>query len=334
MLDRACRNKLVFRKAFRFDAGTVSCIDKPWSADFGATVPIISQGFLSESTRLQKITLGSISFPTLPNLLLSCGDLINLQLMEIPKSGYISPEGMVAGLSNLSRLKTLEIGFSSPRSCSGRRLPPPSTRSTISTLTEFTFRGSSEYLEDLVARMDTPSLHEFDISLFHQPIFDVPQLSQFICRTEGLGSPDNATLFSNEIAVSLKLWQATGSPIVGSFSLNILYPDLDWQISSVAQICLQSLPLLSGIKRLSIDSTDEQAGWQGDTSPEWHRFFAHLPLWRSFMYLRRCGRKLILLSQGKLNCCPRCEVPPSRSPGDRESSSHPRQALRSLPMST
>ncbi|KAH8999842.1 hypothetical protein EDB86DRAFT_614515 [Lactarius hatsudake] len=244
-----------------------------WSADFGATVPIISQGFLSESTRLQKITLGSISFPTLPNLLLSCGDLINLQLMEIPKSGYISPEGMVAGLSNLSRLKTLEIGFSSPRSCSGRRLPPPSTRSTISTLTEFTFRGSSEYLEDLVARMDTPSLHEFDISLFHQPIFDAPQLSQFICRTEGLGSPDNATLFSNEIAVSLKLWQATGSPIVGSFSLNILYPGLDWQISSVAQICLQSLPLLSGIKRLSIDSTDEQAGWQGDTSPEWHRFF-------------------------------------------------------------
>ncbi|KAH9041097.1 hypothetical protein EDB85DRAFT_1924282 [Lactarius pseudohatsudake] len=204
-----------------------------WSADLGATVPIIPQGFLGESTRLQKITLGSISFPTLPKLLLSCGDLINLQLMEIPKSGYISPEGMVAGLSSLSRLKTFEIGFSSLRSCSGRRLPPPSTRSTISTLTEFTFKGS------------------------------------------GLGSPDNATLFSNEIAVSLRLWRvgrSTGSPIVRSFSLNILYLDIDRQISSVAQICLQSLPLLSGVKRLSIDSTDEQACWQGDMRPEWRRF--------------------------------------------------------------
>ncbi|KAH8981622.1 hypothetical protein EDB92DRAFT_1897019 [Lactarius akahatsu] len=233
-----------------------------WSADLGATAPIISQGFLSESTRLQKITLGSISFPTLPNLLLSCGDLISLRLMEIPNSGYISPEAMVAGLSSLSQLKTLEIGFSSPRSCSGRRLPPPSIRSTISTLTEFTFKGSSEYLEDLVARMDTPSLHEFDILFFHQLIFDVPQLSQFICRTEGLGSPDKATVLSSEIAVSLRLLQvarSTGSPIVRSFSLNIPYKDLDWQISSVAQICLQSLPLLSGVKKLSIDSTAEQA---------------------------------------------------------------------------
>ncbi|KAI9437224.1 hypothetical protein H4582DRAFT_1958697 [Lactarius indigo] len=283
--ERVCSIELVATSSFLEKISSVMQESFPaltnlwlWSADIGATVPIIPQGFLGESTRLKKITLGSISFPALPKLLLSCRDLVNLHLMEIPNSGYISPEAMVASLSSLSRLKTLEIGFSSPRSCSGRRPPPPLTRSTISALTEFTFKGSNEYLEDLVARMDTPSLHEFYILFFHQLIFDVPQLSQFICRTEGLGSPDKATMISSEIAVSLRLWRvgrsAGSPPVVRSFSLNIPYKDLDWQVSSVAQICLQSLSFLSGVKRLSIDSTTEQLGSQDDVGPaEWHRLF-------------------------------------------------------------
>ncbi|KAH9025914.1 hypothetical protein EDB84DRAFT_1563884 [Lactarius hengduanensis] len=62
----------------------------------------------------------------------------------------------------------------------------------------------------------------------------------------------------------------------GSFSLNIPFNDLDWQILSVAHICSQSLPLLSGIKRLSIDSESETdpEGGQVDADPaEWRRLF-------------------------------------------------------------
>ncbi|KAH9164805.1 hypothetical protein EDB89DRAFT_2015160 [Lactarius sanguifluus] len=117
MLDRARCQKLVARSSF-LEKVSSGLMQKPfpaltnlrlWSADLGMTVPIISQGFLSESTRLQKIILGSISFLTLPKLLLSCGDLVSLRLMEIPNSGYISPEAMVAGLSSCLGSKHLKL---------------------------------------------------------------------------------------------------------------------------------------------------------------------------------------------------------------------------------
>ncbi|KAH9164291.1 hypothetical protein EDB89DRAFT_2017824 [Lactarius sanguifluus] len=76
------------------------------------------------------------------------------------------------------------------------------------------FKGSCEYLEDL----------ECCISFFRK-------LSQFICSAETLPLrlPDKVLLFC---------WQgrSTGSPIVGSFSLNFPYFHLNWQLSCVSQI--------------------------------------------------------------------------------------------------
>ncbi|KAH8980083.1 hypothetical protein EDB92DRAFT_1901877 [Lactarius akahatsu] len=240
--------------------------------------PVVSQGFLGGYTRLQRISFRAISFPALPNVILNFGDLVELRLVEIPTAGSISPEAMADRLSNLPQLKALEIGFSSRRSCKTRRHPLPPTRSTLSTLTEFAFRGSCGYLEALVARMDTPSLHECYIGFFlqHQITFNVPQLFQFICRTEGLRSPDEAVILAGGIGLSLTLGRSTGDRS-GSFSINIPFYDLNRQIPSLAHICSQSLPpLLSGVKRLSIDSESETdpEGREVDADPaEWRRVF-------------------------------------------------------------
>ncbi|KAH9164288.1 hypothetical protein EDB89DRAFT_440752 [Lactarius sanguifluus] len=248
------------------------------SPDPGVLVPIMSRNFLRGHPRLQKISICGVSFPALPNLLLSFRDLVELQLLEILSSGYVSPEAVVAGLSGLSRLRTLEIGYSSLRSCTNitGTHPPPPILSTLSTLTEFRFKGSCEYLEDLVARLDTPSLQECCISFFREVVFNVPQLTQFICRTEALRSPDKVLIVSSE-TVSLRFWQgrSTGSPIVGSFSLNFPYFHLNWQFSCVSQICFHSSPLLSGVKRLSIDSPPKEPDWLDDVEAAgWTSIFA------------------------------------------------------------
>ena len=61
----------------------------------------------------------------------------------------------------------------------------------------------SEYLEDLVTRIDTPHLHQIHITFFNQLIFDTLQLCQFLSHTEELESPDTAHVIFNSLAVQV-----------------------------------------------------------------------------------------------------------------------------------
>jgi hypothetical protein len=82
----------------------------------GETLPVIPDSFLDRSApRLQFFTLHGIPFPGLPELLLSANHLVYLALSDIPHSGYISPEAMVAPLSVLSSLEALSLEFQSPQ---------------------------------------------------------------------------------------------------------------------------------------------------------------------------------------------------------------------------
>jgi hypothetical protein len=160
----------------------------------GETV-VVPDSFLGGSApQLQRVSLFRIPFPGLPKLLLSATHLIDLDLQIIPHSGYFSPEVMVTCLSVLTSLKRLRISFESPRSCPDRksRRPPPPTRTLLPTLTKLQFKGVSDYLEVLVARIDAPLLSKLEITFFHQLIFDTPQLSQFIGRTPKFKAYDEA----------------------------------------------------------------------------------------------------------------------------------------------
>jgi hypothetical protein len=148
--------------------------------------PVLPDGFLGGSApSLQSLELRSIPFPALPKILLSATDLVCLTLSNIPHSGYLSPELIVTGLAVLANLKSLTIIFESPLSRPDRErqvLPLP-TRTILPALTRFEFKGVSEYLEDLVARIGAPLLDSIWVTFFHQLIFDIPQFAQFMRRT-------------------------------------------------------------------------------------------------------------------------------------------------------
>ena len=81
---------------------------------YGET-PVIPNSFLGGSAPLMRfLQLDNIPFPGLPKLLPSATQLVDLHLIDIPHSGYISPEEMVASLSVLPSLEHLSLVFLSP----------------------------------------------------------------------------------------------------------------------------------------------------------------------------------------------------------------------------
>ena len=219
----------------------------------GETIPVLPDMFLGGSApRLQTLLLRGVRFPGLPRFLLSTTDLSRLTLEGIPHTGYISPEVMVTSLSTLTRLTELTIEFESPASRPERRGPPPLTRVILPALEELRFHGVNEYLEDFVARIDTPRVHTLNISFFHQLIFDIQQLSNFIRHVGLLRSSNDAKLifFNDHIDINLSPLKATD--FSKKFNLRIYCGAIDSQVSSIAQICNQFSFSLSIVEQLNI----------------------------------------------------------------------------------
>ena len=88
------------------------------------------------------------------------------------------------GLALLVNLKCLIIGFESPLSRPERKnqSPSPPTLTVLPALTRYELKGASEYLEEFVARIDAPLLNSISITFFHQVVFDLPRVAQFMGR--------------------------------------------------------------------------------------------------------------------------------------------------------
>ena len=212
---------------------------------------VVSDSILGGSApRLRFFLSSRICFSGLPKLLLSATHLIGLILSDIPHSGYFSPDAMVATLSVLTSLDYLVIEFQSPRSCpdpANRRLPP-SARSALPVLAILIFKGVSEYLEDLVARIDAPQLHYLRVTLFNDVVFDTPQFVQFISRTPTSRALDKVYIILRDSAASIRLSSQTSNYM--NIDVKILCRGLNWQLSSLEQVCSSCLPFLSGLEDL------------------------------------------------------------------------------------
>ncbi|KAI0293315.1 hypothetical protein B0F90DRAFT_1822158 [Multifurca ochricompacta] len=209
----------------------------------------------------------------LPKFLLLTKDLVDLTLVEIPSAGYFSPESLVTSLSGMTQLEILDIGFTSPSSRPNRRSLPSLRRAVLSSLTRFSFRGISEYLEDLVAGIEAPALDCLIVTLFNQLSFDVPQLHQFISRAENLRVPSRAELKSSKNGVSI-LFQLARTDTPRDLSLRIACKPLDWQVSSIAEICNQSSTLFSRVEVLNIHGDYRQPARREEIGvPEWLELF-------------------------------------------------------------
>ena len=254
----------------------VAKIDKPFPAltslelvsSQQQNVTVLPDSFLGGSApRLRSLELFGIPYPSIGNLLSSTTNLVELTLWRIPHSGYISPETIVPCLSMLSRLESLTLGFSHPRSRAHQtsRHPPPLTRVVFPNLTYLSFVGEIEYLEDILSQIETPILNQSIFSFFNRLVFDTPPLGHFIRRTELFMIIHTARVNFNSSYVKVILLGQQEMDNHNGVSSNplelyISCESLDWQLSVVAQILnslSSSLPTFETLE-IAVDHYDWQ----------------------------------------------------------------------------
>ena len=235
---------------------------------------IVPKTFLAPN--LRHLTLNGVGLPKRLQLLTSTISLVTLALTNIRVSGYFRPRLLVARLQLLPQLEELSIGFSIP-------LPRPSTEGellgkqgapvTLPNLKLLTFQGVSSYLECFAAQIRTPLLEHLDITLFCQIAFALSHLSYFIERTEGLELFNAEVLFWRDV-VCVALGRHSGGWYDRRFVLRVKCRQLDWQIDCAGQICRALMPVLSGMKTLTLDFHEEMmpTEWQGGEidGTTWH----------------------------------------------------------------
>ena len=217
-------------------------------------------------SRLRTLRSTRIAFPSLPPLLLPCQDLVDLQLHEIPSSGYFSPEAFTNALSGTPQLRSLTLHLLSfPRRRSYLSLPPsPGQRIVLAALAHLKYRGTSMYLDSFVGRIDAPRLEDIEIRLFSQPTMDASQLGRFIQRTEMHTSLSHAKVETDAHAISISF---TNSDVSTHLRLHISCKQLDWQLSCMAQVCDQISSFLFHVSDVGID-TAQPLGRREDVNDE------------------------------------------------------------------
>ena len=225
-----------------------------------------------------------IAIPTLPRLLSSSTDLVDLQLHEIPMAGYLSPQEFANALSGASHLRSLSLHFLSfpPRRNYVGLPPAPFLRVVLPALTCFKYRGIGRYLDNFVARIDAPRLQDIDITFFNQPTIEASQLGQFIERIGLKTALTEAGIQASARAISISFKIPSTCT---RLRLQIPSKQLDWQLSSMAQVCDQLSPLAFGVLQLVFDTNGWSSG-QDDVHGE-----QYLQLIRPF-----CSARNILIT--------------------------------------
>ena len=107
-------------------------------------------------------------------------------------------------------------------------------------------------------------LEDIDITFFNQPTFNVSQLGWFIDRIETQKLHGRADILTSNHAISI-CFTRPGTPT--RLGLQILWEQLDWQLSSLAQICDHFPAFLSCVGDLWVNATPPSSG-QNDMDNE------------------------------------------------------------------
>ena len=217
----------------------------------------IPESFLGGSSPLlQHLRLKHISFPQLPMFLLSAPNLITLELKSIFENDYIPTEAIVTSLATLTRLETLSITFYEYEDMSPSDQYESQLGLTMGVilpaLTNFRYRGYSNYLEDFLSQINTPRLDNLRIEYIPHQI-EASQLSRFINRTANLKLDRfrNAEVmfcpigFGVQFDCSLECHQAQLSLDISDF------PFLHEQVPCMANVLGQLVATLSNVDHLS-----------------------------------------------------------------------------------
>ena len=151
----------------------------------------------------------------------------------------------------MAQLQSLSLHFLSTADYFGAT-PPSGKRVILPALTRLNFRGITEYLDDLVARIDAPRLGDIEVTFFNKFILDLSKLSEFIDRIEMHKSDCRAHILPFERAISISLIQP-GAPTCPK--LQLLCEPSSGQLFSIARICIHIFAFLPSVEGLRISAT-------------------------------------------------------------------------------
>ena len=117
-----------------------------------------------------------------------------------------------------------------------------------------------------MAHIDAPRLNYLFIVLFNDIIFDTPQLTQFIGRTLIVKALEKARItFEGDAAmVELSSISSLTSGKYENLKVEIPCSELDWQVSSMEQVCTSCLPPLPTLDLHIYGDPHYRQHWQGN----------------------------------------------------------------------
>ena len=206
-----------------------------------------------ETPHLRHLTI-YCSIPIRSPLLVTAAGLVNLALVLYHPSTYFEPTILLQCLSLMPQLEILLIAFrfAVPNRDVGRQLMrrPIMTHVTLPNLRLFGIGAVSTYSEAVLSRITAPRLENFQILYHKQLTYSVPQLLQFMGRTENFRF-DRATFEFGSEGVGVRVYPPETNMSMTAFSIIVGCWHLDWQVSSVAQIFNALSQMFSAVEHLT-----------------------------------------------------------------------------------
>ncbi|KAN0109294.1 hypothetical protein V8E52_009478 [Russula decolorans] len=225
-------------------------------------------GDSSEDKRTVLILPETLETPHIRHVAIDCSILIRFQLLTTAvglvtlhlglyhPSTYFQPTVLLQSLSLMPQLELLLIFFyfTIPNRDVERQLmrSPIMTHATLPNLRSFSFQAVSAYSEAVLSRITASRLENFQIAYPKQLTFSVPQLLQFMGRTENFRFDRAKFDFYNERVYVEVNPPETNMPD-DAFSINVDCWHLDWQVSSVAQISNALSQIFSAVEHLTLE---------------------------------------------------------------------------------
>ena len=206
-------------------------------------VPVLTLPETLQIPRLRHLTI-DCSIPIRFQLFTTAVGLVTLCLRFHHPSTYFQPTFLLQSLSLIPQLEVLLIyfHFAVPKRDVERQLlrTPITTHVTLPKLRTFGLRAVSAYTEAVLSQITAPRLENILIFYPKQLTFSVPQLLQFIGRTEN-PKLDRALFhfYGEQVYVKFnppETRKKCSDMPVAPFSINVDGWHLDWQVSSMAQI--------------------------------------------------------------------------------------------------
>jgi len=188
-------------------------------------------------------------------LLTTAVGLVTLHLALYHPSTYFQPTLLLQSLLMMPQLEVLLVYFffAIPNRDVERQLmrTPIMPHVTLPNLRSYAFQTVSAYSEAVLSRITTPRLENFQICYPNQLTFVVPQLLQFMGRTENLRFGRAKFNFYSE-RVYVQVFPPETNMAEDAFSMNVDCWHLDWQVSFVAQIFNALSQIFSEVEHLTL----------------------------------------------------------------------------------